>query len=381
MYTKILNFIVRWVTEYFPDVVLREGTAAYDLLAKAYAILHHEQLDTQDIVLGRLDPRNYETMSEASMDRLAANWFLTRNQGGLSVGPVRIYFSEPVEVTIPVNFEVETSSGLKFITYSTFSYSASQLESQKIGNRYYCDISVYASANGSQYNIGVGEISDIASPLYQPWVSVSNLQAFTGGAARESNSEFYSRIIASVNTRSLLITTGSVSTSLLEFFPTLLAVETLGFGDVGMDRDIVYGLSLPNHIPYRLEDFSMKSKGSTLYNKNIAYSASMDFDVDGSGDPIPSALSTIQSYAEEVDQDNYDALARLDLIYYERSGGIAYSETFDNDTGFSVYEFPDACASDSGFPFGERRYGNSILISTAGRLVMGAQPVTISASI
>lgn len=374
MYTKILNFIVRWITEYFPDVVLREGTAAYDLFAKAYAILHHEQLDAQDVVLSRLDPRNYNSMSEAAMDRLAANWFLTRNQGGLSSGSVRIYFSEPSEVPIPVNFEVGTGSGLKFKTNSVFSYSQSQLESQQQGNTYYCDIQVYAEDFGSEYNIGIGEITEVLSPLYLPWVSISNLQPFTGGATRESNADFYSRIVNSVNTRELLITKGSMTAALLQNFPTLLDVETLGYGDDGMERDVVYGLALPNHIPYREENFAMKTKGSNIYNDNEAFYASMEFDTDGSGDPIPTSLSTVQTYSEEVDQDAYDALARIDLVYYEKTGGTAFYETFDNNTGSLVFDFPDGYASDSGLAFGQRRYGNSIYISTAGRLIMGAQP-------
>ena len=293
MFTKILNFITRWITEYFPDVVLREGTSAYDLFAKAYSILHHEHLDTQDTVLGRLDPREYNNMSEAAMDRLAANWFLSRNQGDRSTGTVRIWFSEPTAVTIPVNFEVITSSGLTFYTNSTFVYSVSQLESQSQGSLYYCDITVYAQNFGAEYNIGIGEISDIKSPFYLPWTSVSNLQPFTSGADRETNAEFYARVIGSVNTRNLLITTGSMTATLLESFPTLIAVETLGYGDDGMERDIVHGLSMPNHIPYRLENYYMKTRGSNLYNNNIAYYGSMEFGIDGAGDPIPSNINDI----------------------------------------------------------------------------------------
>lgn len=378
MFTKILNFITRWVTEYFPDVVLREGTGAYDLLAKAYSILHHTHLDTQDTVLSRLDPREYNNMSEAAMDRLAANWFLTRNQGDRSTGTVRIWFSEPTAVTIPVNFEVITGSGLVFYTNAAFAYSASQLESQKQGSLYYCDITVYAKNFGAEYNIGIGEIADIKSPFYLPWVSVSNQQPFTSGADRETNTEFYARVIGSVNTRNLLITKGSMTATLLESFPTLIEVETLGYGDDGMERDIIYGLALPNHIPYRLENFYMKTKGSNLYNDNIAYCSSMEFDTDGVGDPVPSSLSDIESAGEEVEQDDYDALARLDLTYYTRLGGIAYSETFDNDTGRVIYEFPDAYATDSGLPFGLRRYGDSVYISLSGRLVMGATPTTVA---
>lgn len=379
MYTKILNFIMRMVTEYFPDIAFREGTASYDLFVKAYALLHSDNLDTQDIVLSRLDPREYENMSDVAMDRLAANWFVSRAQGSLASGTVRIYFSSPSDFYVPSGFEVSTASGLTFSTYTAFSYSASQITSQREGSRYYCDIQVQARGYGDQYNVGAGAISDIVSPLYLPWTGVTNLSPFVGGAARETNEQLYSRIINSVNTRSLLITKGSASSSILENFPTVIEVDTVGFGDDAMLRDIVYGLVMPNHIPYRKEDFYLKSKGSNLYNRNVAYYLSREFDTDPGGDPVPDPLSEIEADAEEVSQDQYDGLAMLDLVYASNNGGIAYSETFDNDTGFSVYEFPDAHASDSGFPFGQRRYGNSIYISTEGKLVMGAQPTALDA--
>lgn len=375
-FATIVNYVKRYTSEYFPDISFREGTAANDLFAKGFAILCRGLLNIVNGFVSTMDPRNYASMTEAAMDRLAALWFLNRRQGGSAYGQVRIYLSSASAVKLPVGFTVLSSAGLKFSTSSIYSFSLSQIQSNREGGRYYFDIMVYAQNTGEKYNISAGGIVDIETSFYLPWESVSNSNAFINGGEKEDNEELYYRIYNSANTRNLIITKGSVESTLLGIFSSIEEMEVLGYGDSGMNRDLVYGVILPEGTPYKRSDFDQKSRGSYLYNKSAAYYTSNSLSVDSFSNPILPDIDDLDD-STEYSQDDYDAISRLDLIYYEHSGGIVYTDSFDNTTGGIIYNLEDWVVSDSGEAFGLTKYGDSVYISIPGKLVMGAQTASL----
>lgn len=361
MYTRIINFIKKSIQEYFPTIAFREGTGVWDLFVKAFAILYNRILERLTTIRNDSDIRNYATMSETALDAQAANWFLTRSEGAYSSGNVRIYLKTPVKVTIPSGFTALSSSGLRFVTREAWSFSAAQVTNNKDGTRYYFDITMYGQNPGSEYNVPSHAIVDLYSPFYADWTRVDNLYAFTGGATKETNSELYDRMVNSANTRNLLITKSSAATTLYEAFPTFKDIVVVGYGEDEMDRDIVYGVvGVGIDVPYRRQDFYGKSRGDLFTNPCVSYEISST-----SKAPLIAELAS----ATEVSQEDYHYLSAYDLIYYTYQGGLLFSDDFDDSDTFDMTD--GYIASDSGFVFGRRAYGNSVYIG-GGNLYMGA---------
>lgn len=361
MFDRIINFVVNVAKEYFPAIAFREGTGAYDLFVKGFALLYNRIYSTLTAIRRESDIRYYATMSETGLDRIGNLWFLTRSTGDFSSGRVRIYFNDAVAIRIPIGFSVSSSTGLRFETREDYVFSQSSIANNVDGNRYYCDIVVYASAKGSEYNLAAHSITDIYSPFYAPWTRVDNLYAFTGGAVHEDNTEFFGRIVESVNTRELLITEGSVKTSLYENFPTFKNITVIGYGDDEMDRDIVFGvISTGGYSPYHKNDFYGKRSGNPYSNKSEALAHSCTTYA-----PDPSVLT---SDGIELDDDEYHQIASYDVVYCTKQA----SEIVNEDWDISGFDFPSEwIASDSGLQFGRRAYGNSAYIG-GGNLIMGA---------
>lgn len=362
MYSKIVNYVARHIKEYFPDIAFREGTGAWDLMVKAFAILYYKFIDILNAIRKDSDPSEYESMSSTAIDKWLRMYFLTRNQGDYAYGNVKIYFKTPKRIDIPSSFYVSTASGLKFKTLEAFSFSKAQVANNRVNGEYYVEITVYAEKTGSEYNIESHSISDIYSPFYVSWSRVDNEHPFTQGVSGETNAEAYYRAVNSINTRQRLITKGSIATTLNEAFPSLKNVTILGYGDDGMERDIVYSIVGNNgQVPYHRSDLYNKRRSELVANSSIARRGAYT-------SQTPSLSVLAGGY--EYDNDDYSQVSAYDLNYLTINGGLLFSDSFNSSDSLE-----DWIVSDSGLEFGETAYGNSATVSSSGNLVLGATNV------
>lgn len=361
MYNRILAFLEKSLLEFYPSMAAREGTGIYDLFIKIFALIANRLLSILDSIKRDNDPRNYATMSELALDRYGRQWFLTRNDGSYASGRAKIYLRKPTRVALSSGFTVLSADGLEFETRSDYVFGSDEIAASKDGNYYTFEITVYAKAFGEQYNIDAHMITDISSSTNFDWVRIDNDSAFTNGVGRESNTEFYQRIISSVNSRDLLITKGSVETSIMANFPTVGDVYVVGYGDVEMERDIVYSILMPGGFnPYSKSDFYGKQSGQTTYNRSIAYKYAST-----------TQTPAISEFENELYDADYRAISINDLNFMSHRGGLILYEEFDDNN----LESRDWIRSDSGLPFGTTHYGTSIRVENS-ELLLGAEAPT-----
>jgi hypothetical protein len=232
------------------------------------------------------------------------------------------------------------------------------------GNEYYVTISVTAQDYGSEYDVAADTITTAVDPIYGPWTRLTNPSAASGGAATETNEEYYERIKANVSTRNLLITDDSIVSTLQDLYPTFINIDIIGFGDDQMERDLHFGLSGPGgHAPYYKSDYQYKLKGIEQPNQSTAARTTSEID-----DPDP---DDVESTSVEVEDSDYRLLAGHDLLFYECYGSRIYHGIFGSN--IPNYELSDWIMSDSGMPYGQKKYGNSIYEGPEG-LYMGVVP-------
>jgi len=372
MYERILNFVKNYLEEFeeFQDMAFRPGTGIWDLFVKAFAMLYRRVMILLDTAVADLDIRNYATMTERAMNMLGRMWFIERTEGGYSYGQVRVYLTTPVSANVPSGITFSTADNKQFKTYEDVSFSATQVMNNRSGNEFYISLPVRSIQKGTQYNVPARSVTNVISSTTLPWASVTNLQPITGGAASENNTEYYNRIVNSVNTRDLLITKGSVATSLYEAFPTFTDIEVVAAGDDNMDRDLLLGVVMggDGEEPYTKSDFYGKTLGSLERNKSEAHWYSID-----------TQTPTSDDVGSELANDEYWDLAAYDLDYFQCKGGSLFSDQFENNTTFTDVD-SNWIAYDNGYEYGRTQYSQSIHAYN-GYLLIGETASTQSSTI
>jgi hypothetical protein len=347
----IINFIVGWLREHRPYIAYSRGTGVYDLFIHAVAEILSEFYRRVDAIAIATDPSRYSEMTEAQLNAVGEMVFLPRNTGGKARSIQRIYFSSPTRVVIPAGWRV--GSSLIFATTEQYEFSSARVASQRIGSEYYIQFPIEAVDNGEDYNVDVDVISDIRDPLYAPWTRTTNIIPATGGITYEDNTQYHSRMEGSVNTRYLLISNGSIRTTLMRLFPSIDEVHVEGKGDPHMNRDIHFGITGPGGFaPYVSSTFIHKIKGSLESNPNEAFKFSSEVDYD------EITLARLENVATELDTDEYRQIAVLDAIYCSHYGSRLFSDFFPSEK--KDFKLPDWMTSDSGLPFGQKRYDDSV---------------------
>ena len=377
MVNKAISLVKNFIKEYYPTVDTQDGPF-YDLYIKAFAILFDREITKiNSNIKDKLDIRNYATMLTTDLDRIAAMYFITRNQGAFASGTVMVYMLSPAKIDLPNGTIFITVSGLKFYASRAISLSAAQTASVRSGKYYTFTVPVSAARKGTEYDVGAGEINGISSSLNIPAVKISNLSATTGGGDSETNAELYLRIVSSVNTRNLLITDSSIKTTIMEAFPTLRQVNVAGKGHDRMQRDRGYSVfSIGGLSPYERSDFWNKRVGTTQYNKNLAYAGRLT-----SADVSSLDVDDIEAATEQISQEGYYNISALDVNYLTVRGGLEFMDYFTVVTSALIgssfglsYDVSNWITSDSGYVFGLTKYGDSVYLSN-GYLCMGATPV------
>jgi len=181
-----------------------------------------------------------ENISEAEMDRYAANYFITRTTGNKATGNVKIFFRSPRTLYIPPGAYFETADGKKFNITSAFSVTEGQMVTNVSEYPYFDtgNIAVTADVSGVDGETGANTIKSVFG-LNTTTAYIKNQVAITGGIAKETNAQLKTKILTSGINTSISSKTG-IETLLLNQYSSLTSVVSIGVGDAQMDRDLIY---------------------------------------------------------------------------------------------------------------------------------------------
>jgi len=235
---SIEKFILARLTQEFPEVNFREGSGIYDFMAKAGSVLFEPiSREVQLIKQGQSFARP-DILAPTEADALAANLFISRSTGGLSVGRVRLYFNAPLALNVSAGNVCYTADGLRYIPTYLQSITAESMLFNQSGNLYYFDIQVTAEEAGASYNVDKKKIVGITN--LNSAVLVENVEKFEGGLDDESTPELVDKAETSITERSLVVARG-VSARLHSAFEDLVHLQVVGMFDEEMSRDIIKG--------------------------------------------------------------------------------------------------------------------------------------------
>ena len=238
-FQNVKDYIKRKIAEVDPQIDTRDNSGIGDILIKPLVDLLQPIVDEAIRIQNNQSLLNAESMTESELDALIANIFLTRRVGAKARGTVRIYFSEPENVTVPQSSEFVTADGSRFFCLSEVTITANQMSINREGDFFYVDILVEAEDIGAAGNVPAGSIVDfIGGP--PNLVKVDNLGAFTGGVDQEGNTAFVDRAKEAITVRDL-VSTPAIKTVLLEEFPVIQDIKVIGYGDPEMERDFLVG--------------------------------------------------------------------------------------------------------------------------------------------
>lgn len=270
--TDAETFIKARLSEEFPNLGIQDGDAILDLLVRPMQILlEGYRRELQIMSRGQnLSDLGLVTLEQA--EDLASNFFVTRREGNLATGVVRIFFSNPTFVSIGPNTEFATTSGLIFKSIGVFHLAPQQMLNQRSGKFYYIDIPIEASEAGDQYNLPAGSITIVSG--VNGAVRITNQFAISGGVAGENSQQLLTRAGFSLTERSLNTRRG-IRAQILEVFKSIRSLEVIGYGDPEMKRDKLTGTS----------NGSLVSSGIAMVVGSFVFLISM-FEDNGPGDNI-----------------------------------------------------------------------------------------------
>jgi len=226
---NLTDFLEAKLKEFNPDIAVGEGTAIRDLFIKPFTVVFQPIVDEILSIRANLSLQGAEDLDPDDLDRLAANFFITRKTGAKATGTVRLFFSEPVDEFVPQGTIFIASNGVRFLSTVDVTITSSGLQLNTFGDLFFQDVPAEAELAGSNGNVPSDLVTDllVASDTI---VDITNPAAFTGGIDEETNAQLVERLTIAITFRNLINKPGA-KLILLENFPRLLDVLPIGFGD------------------------------------------------------------------------------------------------------------------------------------------------------
>lgn len=236
--TDIPTFLKDRLKQEFPDLASDGGAEFEDLFVKPMQILLEPFKREIELVKLGQSTRNAALLSEDEADALGANWFNEREEGDFSGGTVRLFFAQPTTTRVSTDKRCFTGDGRSYFPVQSYFITSQSMLYNRQGNFYFLDIRVQAETQGDAYNIEEEEIIGIEE--VPGVVKVANPSPFRTGIPRETNEEFLAAIEQGLTDRSLSVTRGVLS-QIRRLFDSVRAVQVVGAGEEGMNRDILTG--------------------------------------------------------------------------------------------------------------------------------------------
>ena len=242
--TDIDSFITDRFRQEFPNVFSDDPGVVRDTFIKPLlTILEPFKREIQSVKRNQ-SLKDPALLSDDDADALVANVFDERNPGGFAVGTGRLLYTNPTNAQIEITNRVFTTDGLGFFPTNPISMTAEEMVFNKTGSQYFLDVPLKAEAQGSEYNIDVGQLSGIDGQFGV--IKVTNLQKFENGASTIDTPTFVASAREALNERSLVTRRGATARLNDVFQTELRAVQVIGAKDVEMERDILVATS-PGH--------------------------------------------------------------------------------------------------------------------------------------
>lgn len=232
---NLIAFLEDKAKEFNPNFSTSEGTAVRDLFVKPFSVIFQPIVDEILSVRANLSLANVANLSDADLDLLAANFFISRKLGSSSSGVIRLFFNEPVDEFVPQGTVFLAANGVRFVATQDVTITSSGLRLNTFGDLFFKDINAEAESVGINGNIQANLIADILVGS-DKIVDVANPSEFTGGSDAETNAELIDRLTIAITFRNLINTNGA-KLILLQNFLRLLDVFPVGFGDLNTIND------------------------------------------------------------------------------------------------------------------------------------------------
>ena len=188
-----------------PNLDTKPGTVARDLFVDLQA---DELQKVYNLISLVSEKQSFLTSSGRDLDRLAANFGLTRKLGSKASG-IAVFSTDniDVEITIPDGTTVLSKNGSLFFTVGTYIMLPSDrsrleanafrlrdgLSAAGIADPFAIEIPIQANNPGTSGNISSFQIVESNSEF---GLSVTNISSFSGGLDVESDGSFRSRIVS-----------------------------------------------------------------------------------------------------------------------------------------------------------------------------------------
>jgi len=233
------TFLYERINQAFPDLATSEGDAITDLLLKPLTLLWDPLVREIMRIRQGQSFRDASQLTIEEAEALGANIFSERRPGQTARGPTRIFFAQPQNISVtPINF-LTSKTGLHFFPTEVQSIRTNEmLMNVASDNTYYFDINVIAENPGVEYNIEPNSIASIAA--LSSAVRITNLRRFSGGEDEDSADEYLARAEGELTERSM-VTLRGIATKVTKAFPEVRRLNSVGFNDPEMQRDILKG--------------------------------------------------------------------------------------------------------------------------------------------
>lgn len=242
--TDIQTFILDRLAQEFPDVFAGDPGVVSDTLIKPLILLLEPfKRETQQIKNNQ-SLQDSTILSDADADALVANFFESRDSGGYATGVARLYFSNPINVTIQITTQFFTATGLNFYPTNPTATTAEEMVFNREGSLYFLDVALKAEQVGADYNIDKNVLTGVTG-VYGV-MKVTNLQKFDNGSTKIDTATFVAQAREALNERSMVTRRGATARLNEVFQTSVRAVQVIGAGDAEMQRDILVATS-PGH--------------------------------------------------------------------------------------------------------------------------------------
>jgi hypothetical protein len=264
------ELIVAFLQEAFPNLDLSPGTALRDIVVRMYAHLEtriQEQIDLAQISSSLLEiSKNPEAADDIQVERLLSNYNVTRSQGSVASGKLRLFLSAAQSTIIGVDTEISIN-GIVFNPTESFLLVPSNLFTADTGQRiisqsgsvFTAIIDVVAAASGSNGNVRTGALMQSMTPTPTTIISGKVDSDFTGGADADDNQVLIDKMKTGVVGK-VFGGRDHIKAKLKAQFPGIVDVGCVGFLDPEMRRDVINGVHTGGRVDIFVKSASYPSR-------------------------------------------------------------------------------------------------------------------------
>lgn len=241
------DFLVGLVSQLDPTIDMNPGSAVRQLVVRLYASLYELNRQNNQRVLNSNSIRkavgNPDEVDSDTIQNLASNYFIEKNQGTRAAGQIRVVLKTN-RYTVIAKSTVFTINGVQFRPIRSFSGVSTPSEvvtgNERLiqsvgGGQFAFVVDVEAVEAGTGGNILKGSAFGTNTPNNNVAAYLAESD-FDGGADDESDADFILRLSQGLAT-SNLSSRSSIPGFLVREFPKVKDVSVIGAGDPEMRRD------------------------------------------------------------------------------------------------------------------------------------------------